>query len=92
MHSEGPAGDNIYHNGLMDPEIDAAIEAAKTITDTEDLVSAIHDIQRTVYEAGQSFLPLVSPFSRTLYWDFVKNIPTGLGSTGLLLNDWWLEL
>ena len=92
MHSAGPAGDNIFSNGMMDAEIDAAIDAAKTITDTEDLVSAIHDIQRQVYEAGPNFLPIVSPFSRTLYWDFVKNIPTGLGTTGLLLNDWWLEL
>ncbi len=91
-HSKGPAGDEIYSNGMGDPEIDAAIDAAKTITDTEDLIEAIHDIQRTLYEAGPNFLPIVSPFSRTLYWDFVKNIPTGLGSVGLLLNDWWLEL
>ena len=91
-HSKGPAGDEIFSSGMQDPEIDAAIDAAKTITDNEELVDAIHDIQRTLYEAGPNFLPIVSPFSRTLYWDFVKNIPTGLGSVGLLLNDWWLEL
>ena len=76
----------------MDSENDAALETAKTITDTEELVTTIHDIQRSVYAAGPNFLPIVSPFSRTLYWDFVKNIPTGLGSTGLLINDWWLEV
>lgn len=90
--SHGPAGDDIYSNGLEDPEIDAAIEAAKTITDTDQLVEAIHDLQRQLYAAGPMFLPLVSPYTRTLYWDFVKNIPTGLGSVGLLLNDWWLDL
>ncbi len=92
QHSAGPAGDKIYSTGLQDPEIDAAIDAAKTITDIEQLVDAIHDLQRRIYEAGPVFLPIVSPFSRTLYWDFVKNIPTGLGSTGLLLNDIWLDI
>ena len=92
QHSAGPAGDNIFASGLKDPEVDAAIEAAKTITDTEQLVNAIHDLQRQIYEVGPMFLPMVSPFSRTLYWNFVKNIPTGLGSTGLLLNDTWLDI
>jgi peptide/nickel transport system substrate-binding protein len=92
QHSKGPAGDEIFSSGIGDPEIDAAIEAAKTITDNEELVDALQDLQRQIYEVGPMFLPLVSPFSRTLYWDFVKNIPTGLGSTGLLLNDTWLDL
>ena len=91
-HSAGPAGDNIFASGLADPTIDAEIDRVKTITDSEDLVQAIHDLQRQIYEAGPMFLPIVSPFSRTLYWNFVKNIPGGLGATGLLLNDWWLEL
>ena len=91
-HSAGPAGDNIYSSGLADPTIDAEIDRVKTITDSEELVQAIHGIQRQIYEAGPMFLPIVSPFSRTLYWNFVKNIPSGLGATGLLLNDWWLDL
>ena len=91
-HSAGPAGDNIFASGLADPTIDAEIDRVKTITDSEELVQAIHDVQRQIYEAGPMFLPIVSPFSRTLYWNFVKNIPSGLGATGLLLNDWWLDL
>ena len=91
-HSAGPAGDNIYSSGLGDPAIDAEIDRVKTITDPEELVDAIHNLQRQIYEAGPMFLPIVSPFSRTLYWNFVKNIPSGLGATGLLLNDWWLDL
>ncbi len=92
QHSKGPSGDNIYSTGLMDPEIDAAIDAAKTMTDTEELVDAIHDLQRLIYAAGPVYLPLVSPFSRTLYWDFVKNVTPGLGTAELLRNDVWLEL
>ena len=92
QHSEGPAGDNIYSTGLQNPEIDAEIERVKRITDSEELVNAIHELQRKIYEAGPMFLPIVSPFSRTLYWDFVKNIPEGLGVADLLLNDWWLDL
>ncbi|MEX0785160.1 MAG: ABC transporter substrate-binding protein [Dehalococcoidia bacterium] len=91
-HSAGPAGDQIYSEGMQDPAIDAQIDAAKIITDSEELVSAIQDLQRTLYEAGPMFLPIVSPFNRTLYWNFVKNIPGGVGSAGLLLNDWWLDL
>ncbi len=91
-HSTGPGGANIYSSGLGDSAIDAEIDRARTITESEDLVQAIHDLQRQIYEAGPMFLPIVSPFSRTLYWDFVKNVPTGLGVAGLLLNDWWLDL
>jgi peptide/nickel transport system substrate-binding protein len=92
QHSKGPAGADIYANGLQDPEVDAAIEGTKEITDPEQLVEEIHRVQRLIYDKGPAFLPIVSPFSRTLYWNFVKNIPSGLGTTGLLLNDWWLEV
>lgn len=91
-HSRGPAGDNIYATGLQDPEVDKAIEDAKSITDPEELVKAIHDVQKLIYEKGPMFLPIVSPFSRTLYWNFVKNVPQGLGATGLLINTTWLDL
>ena len=91
QHSKGPAGNDIYTNGVGIDAIDARIDAYKEITDPEELIDEIHDLQRAIYEAGPAFLPIVSPFSRTLYWNFVKNIPTGLGQTGLMLNNWWLE-
>lgn len=91
-HSNGPTGDGIFSTGLQDPDLDAAIVAAKSITDTGELVDAIHQLQRDIYEKAPAFLPLVSPFSRTLYWDFVRNVPTGLGLVGLLLNEIWLDL
>ncbi len=90
-HSRGPAGDEIFSGGLKDDAIDAAIDATKTITNPDELIQAIHDVQRQIYEVGPMFLPIVSPFSRTLFWNFVKNIPSGLGSVGLLLNDWWVD-
>ena len=91
-HSNGPTGDGIFSTGLQDRDLYAAIVAAKSITDTGELVDAIHQLQRDIYEKAPAFLPLVSPFSRTLYWDFVRNVPTGLGLVGLLLNDIWLDL
>ena len=36
-------------------------------------------------------LPIVSPLSQTLYWNFVKNVPQGIGPAGLFLSDWWLS-
>jgi peptide/nickel transport system substrate-binding protein len=92
QHSRGPLGDGFYTNGLQDPEIDAAIDSVKTITDPEQLVQAVHDVQRRIYEAGPMYLPLVCPFSRTLTWNFVKNYPSGIGQTERLLNDWWIDL
>ena len=91
-HSRGPAGAETFATGIQDAEVDAAIEAAKRITEPEELVDAIHDVQRLIYDKGPAFLPIVSPLNTTLYWNFVKNIPVGLGATGLLINDWWLEL
>ena len=58
--------------------------------DDEELVDAIHQLQRDIYEAGPTYLPIVSPFNRTLYWNFVKNIPQGLGTLDRFINDWWL--
>ena len=89
-HSRGPLGDNSYTDGLQDPAIDAEIERVNTIVDDEELVDAIHQLQRDIYEAGPTYLPIVSPFNRTLYWNFVKNIPRGLGTLDRFINDWWL--
>lgn len=91
-HSKGPAGADIYATGMQDTELDAAIDATKKITDFDERVQAIKDVQKTIYEKGPMFLPLVTPFSRTLYWNFVKDVPTGLGSTGLFLTqNVWLD-
>ena len=89
-HSSGPAGGDIYTWGMNDPEIDSAIDAVKEITDPEQLVEGIRNVQRLIYDKGPSFLPIVSPFSRQLFWNFVQNIQPGLGLASLLLNDWWL--
>lgn len=93
QHSEGPARNNIYAIGVgkVHPEIDAAIDASKAITDHEQFVKAVHDLQVQIYEAGPSFLPIVTPYVFTLYNTRVKNIPTGLGSSGLWVNTWYLE-
>lgn len=91
-HSKGPAGANIYATGMADPDLDAQIDATKKITDFDQRVKAIQDLQKVIYEKGPMFLPIVTPFSRTLYWDFVKDVPTGLGSTGLFLTqNIWLD-
>ena len=86
-HSSGPTGDNTFANGLQDPEVDASIDAARAITNHEELAEAVHDVQRLIYEKGPASLPIVSPFDRTLYWSFVTNVPQGLGPVGLYLSD-----
>jgi ABC-type transport system substrate-binding protein len=92
QHSKGPAGSDIYATGLQDPELDAMIDATKRITDFDEQTQAIKDVQKTIYEKGPTFLPFVTPFSRTLYWNYVKDVPSGLGSTGLFLtHNMWLD-
>jgi len=92
QHSQGPFGVGLYSTGLQDPAIDAEIDRVKTITDPAALLEAVHDVQRQIYEAGPMFLPIVCAFSRTLFWNFVKNYPVDLGQQERLINDWWLEL
>ena len=93
QHSLGPAGSSVFATGLRDPVIDAAIDATKSIIDFDERVAAIQEVQRDIYAAGPTTIPIVTPFSRTLYWDFVKNVPTGLGTTGLFLTDgMWLDV
>jgi ABC-type transport system substrate-binding protein len=93
QHSEGPARNNIYAIGVgkLYPEIDAAIDDAKGTANREQFVTKMHDLQRLIYEKGPTFLPLVSPYSFTLYQSRVKNIPQGLGSSGLWVNTWYLK-
>jgi ABC-type transport system substrate-binding protein len=93
QHSEGPARNNIYATGLgaLYPEIDTAIDDVKAKANPEEFKAAILDLQKQIYEKGPTFLPIVSPYSFTLYQERVKNIPTGIGSSGLFLQTWWLE-
>ncbi len=93
QHSEGPARNKIYAAGLgaLYPEIDAAIDEVKAKADPEEFKAAILDLQKKIYEKGPTFLPIVSPYSFTLYQSRVKNVPEGLGISGLYLNNWWLE-
>ncbi len=51
----------------------------------------MHDLQRLIYSKGPTFLPIVSPYSFTLYQPRVKNIPEGIGASGLFVNTWYLE-
>jgi peptide/nickel transport system substrate-binding protein len=93
QHSEGPARNNIYTTGVgrLYPEIDAAIDDAKTKTDPEEFKQAMHDLQRLIYEKGPSFMPIVSPYSFTLYSDRMKDVPQGLGASALFVNTWWID-
>ena len=91
-HSNGPLGVGLYATGLQDPAIDAEIDAVKTITDPEALVEAVHEVQRSIYAAGPMFLPIVTSSNLELFWNFVKNYPSGIGQTQRLINDWWLDI
>jgi peptide/nickel transport system substrate-binding protein len=92
QHSKGPAGSEIYATGMQDTDIDAKIDATKHITDFDERVAAIKEVQKAIYEKGPAHLPLVTPYSRTLYWNYVKNVPESLGTTGLFLTDGiWLD-
>ena len=93
QHSEGPARNGIYATGLgkLYPEIDAEIDAVEATTDPEEFKKAIHEWQRHVYAKGPTFLPIVSPYSFTLYQKKVKNVPSGLGNSGLWVNTWYID-
>jgi len=94
QHSEGPARNNIYAIGVgkLYPEIDAEIDRVKGIVDPEEFKQASWELQRMIYEKGPTFLPLVSPYSFTLYQTYVKGITEGIGASALYLNNWWLDL
>jgi peptide/nickel transport system substrate-binding protein len=92
-HSEGPARNKIYTIGIgaLDPTIDKAIDDSKAITDPAAQAKAVQDVQRKIYAKGPMFLPLVTPNSFTLFQSYVKNIPVGLGFSGLFLNTTYLD-
>lgn len=90
-HSLGPVRDGAFSAGLQDPAIDTAIDAAKEHAGIDELIAAVHDVQRQIYAAAPAFLPLVSREHHTLYWNGVKNVPPPLKSVELFLNDFWLS-
>jgi peptide/nickel transport system substrate-binding protein len=93
QHSEGPARNNIYGIGVgkLYPEIDKRIDDVKSISNHDEFVKAIKDLQKLIYEKGPTFIPLVTPYVFNLYNSRVKNIPQGVGASGLYINTWYLE-
>jgi peptide/nickel transport system substrate-binding protein len=91
--ARGPQGNDLYATGIgaIDEEVEAAINASKTTTDPDQHIEAVQAAQRLLYERGPAFLPIMTWNAYTLYREFVKNYPQGLGATGLFLNNWWLE-
>ena len=93
QHSKGPAGDGHFAVGvgIIKPEVDEAIIASKKAKTLEDLIAGVRSAQKVAYEAGPSFLPIMSWYAYTNYWTFVKNTPE-LGDTGTFLSTTWLDL
>ena len=93
QHSKGPAGDSHFAVGIgiNKPEVDEAIIASKKAKTLEDLIAGVRSAQKVVYEAGPSFLPIMSWYAYTNRWNFVKNTHI-LGDTGTFLSDTWLDL
>ena len=92
FHSKGgPLTDRSYVVGLNVPEIDAAIENSKKQTEFEARKKAVLDAQDVIYKNDPAFLPFVSPVTHVAYNKKVRNVPSGIGSTGLLVNTGWIE-
>ena len=90
----GPQGDRNFATGIggLFPEVEEAITASKRATDPDEQVAAVLDAQRLIYEKGPAFLPIMSWTAFTLFQSFVKNVPQGLGGTGLYLwNEVWID-
>ncbi|MCH8025267.1 MAG: ABC transporter substrate-binding protein [Chloroflexi bacterium] len=90
----GPQGDRNFATGIggLFPEIEEAITASKIQTNADDHIAAVLDAQRLIYDKGPAFLPIMSWTAFTLFHSFVKNVPQGLGATGLYLtNEMWLD-
>lgn len=90
-HSLGPRGDGSFTNDLNDPAIDAAIDAARSIQNRAELVEAVRGVQRQIYEAAPTCLPIVSAWRHTLYWKSVRNVRLDPGSAHLFRNDFWIQ-
>ena len=57
----------------------------------DDIVKRIKDAQDGAYKVGPSFLPIMSWYAYTSYWNFVKNVKV-LGDTSTSLSGVWLDL
>ena len=92
--AQGPQGDGNFAIGVgaLSQEVEDAINASKAAIEPEAQIEAVHNAQRVIYEAGPAFLPIMSWTGFTLYHPFVKNVPQGLGATGLFLtSEMWLD-
>jgi ABC-type transport system substrate-binding protein len=92
--AQGPQGDGNFAIGIgsIYPEVEDAISASKAATDPEAQVEAVLSAQRVIYDKGPAFLPIMSWTAFTLYQSYVKNVPQGLGATGLYLaSEVWLD-
>jgi ABC-type transport system substrate-binding protein len=90
----GPLATNVFATGVgaLHPEIEEAIAASKRVTDPSAQMQAVQDVQRLIYEKGPASLPIMGWLNYTLYQPRVRNVPQGLGSTGLYLtNEIWLD-
>ena len=92
--SKGPQGDGNFAAGIgvLEPSVDEAILKSKQASSLEEHIKLVQDAQRLVYEKGPSFLPIFSWYSYTMYWNFVKNPPQGVGDTGTFISTRWLDL
>jgi peptide/nickel transport system substrate-binding protein len=92
-HSEGPARNHIYTIGVgaLYPEIDKAIDDSKAVTDPVEQAKKVQDVQRQIYAKGPMFLPVVTPYSFTLYQPYVKSIPVQIGASSLFLTTTYLD-
>jgi ABC-type transport system substrate-binding protein len=92
--SKGPQGDGNFAIGvgILEPSVDAAILASKRASSLEEHVKLVQDAQRLVYEKGPAFLPIFSWYGYTMFWNFVKNVPQGLGDTGTFMSTRWLDV
>jgi ABC-type transport system substrate-binding protein len=92
-HSEGPARNHIYTIGVgsIYPEIDQAIDDSKAVTDPVEQAKKVQDVQRQIYAKGPMFLPIVTPYSFTLYQPYVKSIPVQIGASSLFLSTTYLD-
>jgi ABC-type transport system substrate-binding protein len=88
----GPFGDRKYIRGLGEPEIEDAVMKVSRTLDLDERVAAVHDAQRTIYEKVPAMLPLVTPYNHLAYRPEVKNIPAGVGTSGYLLNTFWMDV
>lgn len=93
QHSKGPAGDGHFMTGVgkLHPEVDAAIIDSKKATTLDGLIAGVKAAQDAAYKVGPSFLPIMSWYAYTNYWNFVRNVHV-LGDTEEFLSDSWLAL